>query len=604
MSSARASPDFVKYDHPDRIGPNVDAKPTWASRGRSFIRAFTTREGLIGDYDYAFLFTPNIPFMKRPRRAAPFFGLDDRMPLLLALLLGFQHALSMLAGVVTPPIILAGAANFSAGTSAYLVSTSLIVCGILSAIQITRFHLFRSPYYLGTGLISVVGTSFATIPVATGALSQMYASGYCPTATDGTKLPCPVGYGAILGTACVCALLEIFLSFLPPRFLRKIFPPLVTGPTVLLIGVHLVETGLTNWAGGSGTCRSRPTSGIYQLCPTINAPHALPWGSAEYIGLGFLVFVTIIFCERFGSPIMKSCAVVLGLLVGCIVAAACGYFSRTSIDAAPVGSFIWRYTFPLSIYPPIVLPLLAVYIVLTMEAIGDITATCDVSNLQVAGPLFDSRIQGGVLADGLNGILAGLATITPMSTFAQNNGVIALTRCANRKAGYAACFWLLVMGIFAKFAAALVAIPSAVLGGMTTFLFSAVAISGIRIISTAPFTRRNRFILTASLAVGFGATLVPDWFDHVFTYAGDNQALIGFIDAIELVMETGFAVTAFLALILNLILPEEPIDENTLPALTARSADSEEDREEWNRIQISAPGKETAEGSTLATKAA
>jgi NCS2 family nucleobase:cation symporter-2 len=98
-----------------------------------------------------------------------------------------------------------------------------------------------------------------------------------------------------------------------------------------------------------------------------------------------------------------------------------------------------------------------------------------------------------------------------MSTFAQNNGVIALTRCANRKAGYACCFWLLIMGIFAKFAAALVAIPSAVLGGMTTFLFSAVAVAGIRIISTTPFTRRNRFILTAALALGYGATLVPDW---------------------------------------------------------------------------------------------
>ena len=103
-------------------------------------------------------------------------------------------------------------------------------------------------------------------------------------------------------------------------------------------------------------------------------------------------------------------------------------------------------------------------IVLAMEAIGDITATCDVSRLQVDGPLFDSRIQGGVLADGLNGIIAGLATITPMSTFAQNNGVIALTRCANRKAGYACCFWLLIMGIFAKFAAALVAIPAPILG--------------------------------------------------------------------------------------------------------------------------------------------
>ena len=135
--------------------------------------------------------------------------------------------------------------------------------------------------------------------------------------------------------------------------------------------------------------------------------------------------------------------------------------------------------------------------------------TCDVSRLEVSGPVFDSRIQGGVLADGLNGVIAGLCTITPMSTFAQNNGVIALTRCANRKAGYACCFWLLVMGIFSKFAAALVAIPSAVLGGMTTFLFASVATSGIRIISKVPFDRRSRFILTAALAPGFGATLVP-----------------------------------------------------------------------------------------------
>lgn len=206
---------------------------------------------------------------------------------------------------------------------------------------------------------------------------------------------------------------------------------------------------------------------------------------------------------------MKSCAVVVGLLVGCIIAAACGYFDRSGIDSAPAVSFIWVHTFKLQIYGPLVLPLLAVYIVLAMEAIGDITATCDVSRLEVDGDLFDSRIQGGVLADGLNGIIAGLCTITPMSTFAQNNGVIALTRCANRKAGYACCFWLVVMGIFSKFAAALVAIPSSVLGGMTTFLFASVAASGIRIISTVPFNRRNRFILTAALAPGFGATLVP-----------------------------------------------------------------------------------------------
>ena len=411
--------------------------------------------------------------MRKSKRAAPFFGLNDKMPVLLALLLGFQHALSMLAGVITPPIILAGAggANLGADTGRYLVSTSLIVCGILSSIQITRFHIYKTPYYLGTGLISVVGTSFAVIPVATGAFAQMYATGFCPTDANGNKLPCPQGYGAVLGTACCCALIEILLSFTPPVYLKKFFPPLVTGPTVTLIGINLIESGFQNWAGGSGSCSSRPTSGPFVVCPQVGAPHALPWGSAEFIGLGFSVFITIILCERFGSPIMKSTAVVVGLLVGCIIAGATGYFDRTTIDTAPAVSFIWVKTFPLSVYGPIVLPLLAVYIVLMMEAIGDITATCDVSRLEVEGKLFDSRIQGGVLADGFNGLLAGLCTITPMSTFAQNNGVIALTRCANRKAGYAACFFLIIMGIFSKFAAALTAIPSAVLGGLTTFLF-------------------------------------------------------------------------------------------------------------------------------------
>lgn len=449
--------------------------------------------------------------MKRERRAAPFFGLNDTMPVLLAFLLGFQHALSMLAGIITPPLILSGAggANLSEELQQYLVSTSLIVCGILSSIQITRFHIYKTPYFIGTGLISVVGTSFATIPVATGALAQMYTTGFCPSDGSGNPLPCPDGYGAIIGTACVCALLEILMSFTPPKYLKRIFPPLVTGPTVTLIGISLISSGFEGWAGGSGPCQQRPDSGIFTLCPTIYAPHALPWGSAQFIGLGFSVFVTIILCERFGSPIMKSTAVVIGLLVGCIIAAACGYFPRDGIDAAPAASFIWVHTFKLSVYGPIVLPLLAVYIVLAMEAIGDITATCDVSRLEVDGKLFDSRIQGGVLADGMNGIIAGLCTITPMSTFAQNNGVIALTRCANRKAGYCCCFWLIVMGIFSKFAAALVAIPASVLGGMTTFLFCAVAISGIRIISTMPFTRRNRFVLTAAMAPGFGATLVP-----------------------------------------------------------------------------------------------
>lgn len=215
-------------DHPVcESAPPVNPNPT----------DMRLREGLIGDYDYAFLFMPNIPFIRKKKQAAPFFALNAPMPVFLALLLGFQHALAMLAGIITPPIIIAGEGGVALGQAdtQYLVSTALIVAGLLSSIQIRRFHIYKSPYYIGTGLISVVGTSFSIIPVSLGAFKQMYASGYCPLAADGTKLPCPKGYGALLGTACLCSLLEIGLSFTKPRLLQKVFPPIVTGPTVSIM---------------------------------------------------------------------------------------------------------------------------------------------------------------------------------------------------------------------------------------------------------------------------------------------------------------------------------------------------------------------------------
>lgn len=524
----------------------------------------STKEGLIGEYNYSYLFTPRIPFITKTPTEPPFFGLHDRMPVLLGFLLGLQHALSMLAGIVSPPIIISASANLSVEMQQYLVSASLIASGILSTVQITRFHIWRTKYNLGTGLLSVVGTSFATITLVSAVFPQMYSNGYCPTADDGTKLPCPDGYGAILGTAAVCGLLEILMSFIPPKYLQKLFPPVVTGPVVLLIGLHLVESGFKDWAGGSGDCSARPESGLYAMCPTVNAPHPLPWGSAEFIGLGFLVFVTIVICELWGAPIMKSCAVIVGLIVGSIVAAGVGYFDSSSIDLAPGITFTWVKTFRLSVYGPAVLPMLSVYITCAMEAIGDITATCEVSKQEVDGPMYDSRIQGGVLADGCNSIIAALMTMTPMSTFAQNNGVIALTKCANRTAGYWCCFFLVLMGVVAKFAAALVAIPKAVLGGMTTFLFASVVVSGIKIITTIPFTRKDRFVLTCSLLFGLGATLVPDWFSYVFTYNGGNHALRGLLDAVQIVMETGYTIAGIVGVIINSIL-SEPESSTTAP---------------------------------------
>ncbi|KAK7681943.1 hypothetical protein QCA50_014905 [Cerrena zonata] len=194
-------------------------------------RKVTTRHGWFGDYNYAWLCTPTLPFhfgkSKPRRRMPPFYALDSELPLLLAMTCGLQHALAMLAGLITPPIIFASALSLDAETSSYMISASLIGCGILSLVQMSRIRIWRD-YYLGTGLITVVGTSFATLSTANAIFNAMYADGTCPmiTTADGTvtRGACPDAYGKVLGTSLICSFLEIFMSFIPSRKLQKIFP--------------------------------------------------------------------------------------------------------------------------------------------------------------------------------------------------------------------------------------------------------------------------------------------------------------------------------------------------------------------------------------------
>lgn len=115
------------------------------------------------------------------------------------------------------------------------------------------------------------------------------------------------------------------------------------------------------------------------------------------------------------------------------------------------------------------------------------------------------------------------------------------------------------------------------LPGMTTFLFTSVAVSGLAIIAKGvPLNRRNRFILTAGLVFGYGASLVPTYFDNVFTYSGDNGGLRAFLDAISLIMSTGYAITAVICMGLNFLLPEEVEDVEGEMVHSAADHDSED----------------------------
>ncbi|CAE6481753.1 unnamed protein product [Rhizoctonia solani] len=544
--------------------PGATAPPsTDRFRGiKRYGKKFTTRDGWLGDYDFGWLCTPGLPWGKRKASRAPqFYALDADLPILLAMTCGFQHALAMLAGLITPPIIFASALNLDGSTQAYMISASLIGCGILSLVQMSRLHIWRN-YYLGTGLITVVGTSFATLSTGFSIFNSLYANGKCPstTAADGTvtKGPCPDAYGMLLGTSLICSFLEMGMAFVPPKKLKKIFPPIVTGTVILLIGASLIgESGVLNWAGGSNDCHLRPETGIFRLCPTISAKRPLPWGSPEFIGLGFLSFITIVLVELFGSPFLKNASIIVGLLVGCIVAGAAGYMDSSAINRAPAITFLWVKTFKIRVYPPAILPMLAVYISLAMEAIGDITASAEVSRVEVDGEVFDTRIQGGVLADGIGGFVSALFTVTPLSIFAQNNGVIAITRCANRTAGRWCCGFLIFFGVLGKISGVFLSIPNSVLGGVTTFLFASVMVSGIRVLATIKWQRRDRFILAGALSFGLGDLLVPEWYAHLFDGVEANSGLQGFFDSITIVLSTPFLIAGVVAVILNLIIPPE-----------------------------------------------
>lgn len=246
----------------------------------------------------------------------------------------------------------------------------------------------------------------------------------------------------------------------------------------------------------------------------------------------------------------------IGLLAGVALSAGLGYMDKALVDAAPWVTFPLVERFRLGLYPPALIPVLIGYVVSTVETLGDVAASCEASQVGTDGPEFESRVQGGLLADGLNSLLAGLLTASPTTTFSQNNGVIVMTRCANRVAGLWAAGWLVLMGVFGKIGGILVAAPDAVIGGMTVFLFANVAVSGMRILARLRWERRERFILAMAISLGLGVVVKPRAF--VYFIPETEAAFTGALrQGAVMVLSTGYSVGALVAGILNVVLPKE-----------------------------------------------
>ena len=407
--------------------------------------------------------------METPPPAAPaekspaiVYGLEDRIPLGTSLLVGVQHVAAMVIGTITPPLILAGTLKFSQADTAYLVSIALLASAFGTWLQCRQ----RGP--VGSGLLSVTGTSFSFLQ---------------PLTLAGKAGGLPLMLGLSLATAPLLILFAPLLSRL-----RAVFTPLVSGVVVLLIGASLIPTA------------------FFGLAAPVHP------GAPAWLGLlvGGVVVSVIVVTQASGRAWARIGGVACGVVAGCAVCALVG-----GLHAPEPGSGAWftavrffphGFAFDWKLVPPFAF----IYLVSMLEAMGDMTATAQLSGLPTHGPAHWRRLSGGVMADGIVSTLTACFGGFPSATYAQNNGVIQITGVASRRVGYTMAAMLALLGLFPAVGRWVTVLPPAVLGGLALMMFGLVAVAGVRLIFASGLGQREGVIVALSLGVGLGLPTQPD----------------------------------------------------------------------------------------------
>ncbi|HAS6020694.1 TPA: xanthine permease XanP [Vibrio vulnificus] len=461
------------------------------------------------------------------RKTDLIYQLNDRPPLPQTLFAALQHLLAMFVAVITPSLIICQALGVSAEQTNTIISMSLFASGISSFIQIRTF----GP--IGSGLLSVQGTSFNFLGPIIGAGLALKAGGASVESM----------MAAIFGTILVASFAEILLSRVL-EYARRIITPLVSGIVVTLIGLTLIQVGLVSMGGGYAALGDGT------------------FGSLDKLALAGTVLGLIVLLNRAKNPYVRVASIVIAMLVGYVMAYFMGMVdtrqasSSNALIALPI-----PMQFGLSFDWSLFIPLVLIFLITALEAIGDITATSEVSGEPVKGPVYMKRIKGGVLADGLNSALAAVFNSFPNSTFSQNNGVILLTGVASRYVGYFIAGMLVLLGLFPGVAGFVQLIPEPVLGGATIVMFGTIAAAGVRIISRVDLDRRAILIMALSFSMGLGIAQKPEILQFMPEF-------------IKSIFSSGVAAGGITAIVLNLLLPEKLQDEEEEkvhePAITKR----------------------------------
>lgn len=435
------------------------------------------------------------------------YQLDERPPLPQTLFAALQHLLAMFVAIITPSLIICQTLGVPAAETNTIISMSLFASGISSFIQIKTF----GP--IGSGLLSVQGTSFNFLGPIIGAGLALKAGG----ADVQTMM------AAIFGTILVASTAEIFLSRVL-EYAQKIITPLVSGIVVTLIGLTLIQVGLVSMGGGYAAIGDGT------------------FGSLDKLALAGTVLLIIVALNRSANPYLRMASIVIAMTAGTIAAWAMGMLNTNMAHNAELIALPIPMQYGLSFDWSLFIPLVLIFLITALEAIGDITATSEVSGQPVKGPIYMKRIKGGVLADGLNSAIAAAFNSFPNSTFSQNNGVILLTGVASRYVGYFIAGMLVILGLFPGVASFVQVIPEPVLGGATIVMFGTIAAAGVRIISRVDLDRRAILIMAMSFSMGLGLAQKPE--------------ILQFMpEMIKNIFSSGVTAGGVTAILLNIILP-------------------------------------------------
>ena len=424
------------------------------------------------------------------------YKLDGRPPFLAALPLGLQHVLSMFTSNLAPCFIVTGVVGLAGADRILMVQCAMLVSGLTTFLQLYPISVFGKKSNLpriGAELPIVMGTSFAFVPTSI-------------TVAKAFGLP------GVLGAALLGSLIEFVMGFFI-KPLKRVFTPLVIGAVLISIGINLLDAGRDYFLGGAG---------------------APDYGSAQNIALGFMVFFTILLCQRFGRGILRVSSLLAGITVGYAAAFFLGKLDFSLMREAAWFSLPRPFQFGYEFHAGAVLSFAALYIVSGLETIGN------TSGITVAA--FDREAttretSGAVMADSFGSALAAVFNTLPNTAFGQNAGLVAMTKVVNRFCLATGAAVLVLAGFIPKIGAVFSMMPNSVLGGAVISVFAMIMINGIKLIARAGFSGRNIIVLSVMFALGLGLANapgaafehMPPLFRHLFSDSVAAVCVIGII---------------------------------------------------------------------------